>query len=463
MNGHVHFLGIGGKGLAPAAGLALQQGMTVTGTDLAANHRVHQLAAAGARITTGTNDLPALSPGAVLVSTPAAAPLDVPAWVRQRSRLEFVQDLLDHRLIESIAVAGSLGKSTAATLGLAILGATDLTAYIGADVPGLLCGSRWGTGRWAIVEACEYRDAYLALRPTAVIALNATENHQDHFGDGTAGMERSLVRFVTGSATGYRPDLLIAPGDLAHQLTQLATHTPMPAIRTVGFAQESWRIDIRSQDPNGTTFRLHARNTRAGDYRIPIPGRHLVFAAACWIVLAREFGLPHSDIHAGLAACRLPDRRMSVVHQGEDLVVVDDNARQPAQVERLLQALRQAHPGKRLHVLISPWGTRTKRDLMAWLAALTSADHVWVLPVGRNAADQDGIEDPNADRLLVGLLADLDVPGEVIDTPEPLLAALPSVGPVVVATAGYDASLPEFTAFHQALATAFPATPRPAR
>jgi UDP-N-acetylmuramate--alanine ligase len=49
----VHFSGIAGKGLAPAASLALQAGLRVTGHDLVENHRIPLLRDAGADITVG--------------------------------------------------------------------------------------------------------------------------------------------------------------------------------------------------------------------------------------------------------------------------------------------------------------------------------------------------------------------------------------------------------------------------
>ncbi|WP_340375984.1 Mur ligase domain-containing protein [Streptomyces sp. SS7] len=55
---HLHFNGLGGKGIAPATSLAHAAGMRVTGDDLVPNYRTRASAAEGIEVTLGTNTVP---------------------------------------------------------------------------------------------------------------------------------------------------------------------------------------------------------------------------------------------------------------------------------------------------------------------------------------------------------------------------------------------------------------------
>ncbi|MEV7869201.1 Mur ligase domain-containing protein [Streptomyces sp. NPDC088124] len=451
---HAHFNGLGGKGIAPAAVLAHQAGMRVTGDDLADNHRTTAFAAEGINVTLGTNTAP---PHAEYLVATGALPHQ-PGGPRRMARLEFVQHLLAAHDKKPIAVAGSLGKSTAAALLHRVLTPLAPSAYIGADVPGLLCGGQLAAGEWAVVEACEYQGAYRALVPEIVIALNLVQNHEDDFGPGTAGFERSLAGFLTDPPTP--PRLAVLPEDVAALLApRLAGHRSL-RVETVG-EDADWTIDITTADPTGTTFRLAQHGTHAGSWTVPAPGRHLVTAAACALVTSLHLGVTPADSAEALAGFRLPRRRMSTMHHDARLVLIDDNARQPGQAAALLQALRQAHPDRHLAIAVAPWGRKNQRDLAAWALGLSEADTVWVLPVGGTAVS--GGEAPNADTRLAELIrlegtaAYTVHPGGDLPLPPDRHA-----DGLVVATAGYDASLTTFSVLHDQTIAAFGANPAPA-
>ncbi|MGW1071557.1 Mur ligase domain-containing protein [Streptomyces sp. NPDC002537] len=450
---HVHFSGLGGKGIAPAASLAHQAGMRVTGDDLVPNHRTSALAAEGIAVTLGANVLP---DGAALHVASAALPPGQGDGPRRMARLEFVQHLFTAHRKRLIAVAGSLGKSTAATLLHRVLAPLAPSAYIGADVPGLLCGGQLAAGEWAVVEACEYQAAYRALSPEIVIALNLVQNHEDHFGPGTTGFERSLTGFLTDSPAPPRFAVL-TEGVAALLAPRLAAAGNRLKVETVG-EDADWSVDITSADPQGTSFRLAQHGTDAGTWTVPAPGRHLATAAACGLVTALHLGVSPADSAEALAGFRLPRRRMSTMHHDERLVLVDDNARQPGQAAALLQALRQAHPERHLVIAVAPWGRKNQRDLATWALGLSEADTVWVLPVGDAAVP--GGEAPDADVRLAELIrlqgtpAYAISPGGALPLPESRVA-----GPVVIATAGYDASLKTFSALHDQAIAVFGAEP----
>src|SRR5205085_10708406 len=84
-----------------------------------------------------------------------------------------------------IAVAGTHGKSTtSAMISYALLKCgADPSFVIGGTVPQLGGGSRSGTGRSFIAEACEYDHSFHNLFPKVAVITNIEEDHLDCYKD----------------------------------------------------------------------------------------------------------------------------------------------------------------------------------------------------------------------------------------------------------------------------------------
>jgi len=122
----------------------------------------------------------------------------------------------------------------------------------------------------------------------------------------------------------------------------------------------------------------------------------------------------------------------------------------------------QAHPSRHLIIAVAPWGRSNRRDLAAWALGLSDADTVWVLPVG-DAATPGG-EPPDSGSQLARQIRLHGVPAYVAAPGTHLPDLLPRARtsrPLLIATAGYDASMPAFTQLHAAAITAFASQPAP--
>lgn len=444
----IHISGIAGKGMAPAAGLALTGGKRVTGDDLVENHRIAPLRAAGAQITVGKNIDPPL--GSKLHVSSSLIPrgsINVP----QRSRLGFVNDLMHEAANATLAIAGSVGKSSAASIIWAAHRAIQPACYIGADVPGTLCGGLYATGTVAVVEADEYRDAYVDLAPERVILLNVTPNHGDHFGPGTTGFSRSFTNWV--KALNLKPEQVLLSSAAAAEVTAAGLPTPGTVVGDAPDTGAHWHIEVVSATPSSSVFAISRGKVR-DKFRVPLTGEHAVLAAAYGVVAARGAGLSDRDIQAGLDTSQLPWRRQSLVHEGSQVLVYDDNARLPEQFVVTIEGLRQRHPGYEIVAIISPWGRLNRRDIPAWATVGTYADVLVVLPVGDAGLSRGGVERDDADRQLVEATRALGGVAMTVSHWEEL--PRPTNGTVYL-TVGYDAQYTLFRRIHQYLQAQYPA------
>jgi UDP-N-acetylmuramate--alanine ligase len=185
-NMHIHLIGIGGSGISAIARVLLGRGFTISGSDQQANEITAALQEAGATIYQGHDA--ANVAGANLVVISSAIPENNPELTAAREanipvmkRSEFLGHLMADRI--GIAVAGTHGKTTTTGLLAHILMEADLdpTVIVGGILPSLGSNGRFGEGDYFVVEADEYDNMFLGLKPEVAIILNIEHDHPDIF------------------------------------------------------------------------------------------------------------------------------------------------------------------------------------------------------------------------------------------------------------------------------------------
>ncbi|HEV7432070.1 MAG TPA: UDP-N-acetylmuramate--L-alanine ligase, partial [Steroidobacteraceae bacterium] len=199
--GTIHFVGIGGSGMGGIAEVLLNLGYKVQGSDLKANPVTARLGELGARIDIGHR--PENVDGADVVVTSSAVASDNPevqtALARRVPvvpRAEMLGELMRFR--QSIAVAGTHGKTTTTSLVASVLaeGGVDPTFVIGGRLKSAGTNARLGTGRYLVAEADESDASFLHLQPTIAIVTNIDNDHLGTHGGDFARLCDSFVSFL---------------------------------------------------------------------------------------------------------------------------------------------------------------------------------------------------------------------------------------------------------------------------
>ena len=125
----IHFVGIGGVGMSGIAEVLLNQGFSVSGSDLGSNATTKRLKAAGARVFAGHAAEQVADADVVVTST--AVKEDNPEVLEAKARkipvvprAMMLAELM--RLRQGIAIAGTHGKTTTTSLVASILGEAGL-------------------------------------------------------------------------------------------------------------------------------------------------------------------------------------------------------------------------------------------------------------------------------------------------------------------------------------------------
>ena len=380
--GPIHFMGVGGAGMAPLAEMVLRSGAAVTGCDLVASRAAAALEELGMRFTRGHDPSHVEGVAAVVVTSAvprghpelaAARAAGVPVLKRAEALGQWVNDG------RVAGIAGTHGKTTTTAMATHVLEEADIdpTGVVGGEVSAWGGNLRPGSSDVFVVEADEFDRSFLTLRPDVAVVTNLEADHLDIYHD-LHGVRSSFASFVDRLAPG---GTLWVCGDdpgaarigvLCGGRTRSYGLAPGAQLRAVA---------VRVHGA-GSTFTLLEDGARAGEFTVAAPGVHNVRNALAAAGVGRTFGAGWDAVRAGLAAFRGVGRRYEILGEAAGVHVVDDYAHHPTEIAATLAATRAAHPDRRIVAVFQPHlYTRTRDFHREFGRALAAADRVWVTDV----------------------------------------------------------------------------------
>lgn len=379
-----HLVGIAGSGMRSLAGLLLDAGWTLTGSDVSPRG-IETLAARGVAVSAGHAESH-LPDNAALVIRSDAIPDDNPevvsayfrgvpvysyfetlAWITGRKRV--------------VAVAGTHGKSTTAAMTAAILveAGLDPTAVFGATPMGATFGSRLGHSSWAVVEACEYRANFLHFQPEKAVILGVEADHFDHYESLPqlqAAFEQFALRVRSHGSLLVRYECSRAREAAAAALAE---------VETFGWDERAtWSARELRSTAGRYRFALYRRQRRLGEIQLQTPGRHNVLNALAAAALAARCGAATPSIERALTEYPGLARRMEQIGNPGGVELWDDYAHHPTEVTAALQTVRETYPERRVYCVFQPHqASRTAHLLDELAASLENSDRTYIAEIFR--------------------------------------------------------------------------------
>lgn len=381
----MHFVGIGGAGMAPLAEMLLLAGGRVTGCQDHVNAAARLLRRHGAVVTEG-HDAAHVADAVAVVMT-AAVPDDHPEIAAARARgIPVVKRARALGAIVNrgtvVGIAGTHGKTTTTTLTTTVLAAAGLdpTGFVGAHVPSWGGNLRRGGDRVYVVEADEYDRSFHQLHPTVAVITTLEADHLDIYGSLEA-VEEAFLHYVDSVPA----DGMIACCADDHGAARLANrlHGGPERVMTYGLnAGSMLRAEDIVSDGAVTRFTVRERGTVLGTARLAAPGNHNVRNALAAVAVARRFGVDWATIERGLADYAGVDRRFERVGEAGGVLFVDDYAHHPTELEATLKAARSSYPDRRLVAVFQPHLYSRTRDFAGEFGrALAAADVAFLTDV----------------------------------------------------------------------------------
>jgi UDP-N-acetylenolpyruvoylglucosamine reductase len=333
MSQKIHFVGIGGSGISGVAALAERSGFTVTGCDL------EESSAYGTHIVKGHSPSH-IKDTELVITSPAlfyaqGKNPEIEA-ARKTGKLMTWQKFVSEQLTGNkkvICIAGTHGKSTTTAMAGKMLtdAGLDPMVVIGANVPEWGGNSRYGEGKYLIIEADEFNDNFLNYHPDIIVLTNIEFDHPDYFKD---------ERHVRNSFDKFIKNL------------------------------KGEKILITQKDSVNKKFNLK------------VFGEHNQSNANLVFALGRKLGIKDDEIVRSLKDFAGLGRRMELIADRSGVKFFDDYAHHPTAIKTTIGGLRAEFPASRIWAINEPHGyKRTKALLKNYEGVFDSADKVIIGPI----------------------------------------------------------------------------------
>ncbi|GEN27537.1 UDP-N-acetylmuramate--L-alanine ligase [Halovibrio variabilis] len=386
----LHFVGIGGAGMCGIAEVLVNQGYTVSGSDMKASAVVERLRQCGVCVTIGHAEAHVEGADVVVVSSAIDETNPEIRWAHEHRvpvvrRAEMLAELMRFR--HGIAVAGTHGKTTTTSLTATLLaeGGLDPTFVIGGKLTSAGANARLGEGDYLVAEADESDASFLHLQPMVSIVTNIDADHMATYGGDFERLKSTFIEFLHnlpfyGLAVLCidDPHVRVLCEQVKRQFVTYGFDSDAD-YRIVGFTQRGGEVSFTALRPAGAA---------PLNVRLAMPGRHNALNAMAAIVVATDAGVSDSAILSGLAGFAGVGRRFQVhghfpAPKGDgDIMLVDDYGHHPREVDMIIQAIRAGWPERRLVMLYQPHRYTRTRDLYEdFVRVLSQVDTLVLLDV----------------------------------------------------------------------------------
>ncbi len=379
----VHIVGIGGIGMSGIALILKDRGFDVQGSDIKEGIMVKKLRDKGIRVFIGhrTENVEGAD---VLIHSSAVRENNPEIKEAKRRgipvipRSDVLADIM--KLTESIAVAGTHGKTTTSSMISRILYGAGLkpTILVGGSLS-FLGGYNavQGEGKWLVAEADESDGTFLKLNPTLSVITNIDADHLDYYGS-LENIKEAFLEFA--NRTSFYGKLFAC---IDCENTRDIYRKVYKRKNSFGLSKDA---DFQAKDITplglGTVFEVLYREKKLGRVKLNVPGRHNVVNALGAVAVSLEVGIPFNEIAQGLEEFRNAKRRMELKGSYNGITFFDDYGHHPTEIEASYRAIKEAFPDRRIVILFQPHRyTRTAALWKEFVRVLKGIDNLYICDI----------------------------------------------------------------------------------
>ncbi|MFL2983554.1 MAG: UDP-N-acetylmuramate--L-alanine ligase [Candidatus Neomarinimicrobiota bacterium] len=380
---HIFFVGIGGIGMSGIAELLLNLGFKISGSDINENENVKRLQNLNQNIKIGHDPINISSDIDLLVYSSAVS-IENPEIIRARQknipiirRAEMLGELISLKET-SIAVGGTHGKTTTSSMIGTILSwaKKDPTLVVGGLVHNLDTNSKLGSGNIIVVEADEFDRSFLALKPTIAVVTNIELEHTDCYKN-LDDLQNAFIQFC--KSVPFYGEIIVCIDSPVVQNIIKKIERP---IITYGRSRDAaYRAkNLRFQE-NKSTYSVFRAEECLGDIEINAPGEHNILNSLAAVILGLEMGLSFKTIKSGIKSYNGVRRRFDIKGNYNNILVIDDYAHHPTEVEATLKSAKSGWDRRIVAVFQPHLFTRTRDFFKEFANALNLADMIFITDI----------------------------------------------------------------------------------
>jgi UDP-N-acetylmuramate--alanine ligase len=340
---HIHLVGIGGIGMSAIASLLLKKGINISGSDVKESQLIASLKKLGAKIYIGHNkDNLALEIDTLVYSS--AIKQDNPELIEAKrrglnvfKRAEILSYLMQGK--KTITVTGAHGKTTTTSLIALMLYEANLhpTVAIGGLIRNFSVNAWMGDGDYFVAEADESDGSFLNYTPDYSIITNIDKEHLDYYGN-FKSLLNAFAKFISLLKKGGL--LIVSFRD--KNLLNLAKRSGKK-FKTFGLTDKAdiWASNINMRQ-FGCEFDCFLAKAKMGRISSPLIGEHNITNCLAVILLGLELGIDFEIIKKAISSFQGTKRRQELKFKNPELIVIDDYAHHPTEIQATLKAIKQS-------------------------------------------------------------------------------------------------------------------------
>jgi len=264
-------------------------------------------------------------------------------------------------------------------------GGLDPTVIVGGRVRSIGTGAKMGSGEYLVAEADEFDRSFLRLTPSIAVVTTIESEHLDCYRD-LEEIKEAFVLFCN-KVPFYGVSILCGDDE--------AILSILPRLErgrvTYGTGAN---VDLRAAEVyfSGSSSRYTALwgGEKLGTVTLQIPGLHNVKNSLAALLTGLELEIPFPRMAAALEAFTGVHRRFEIKGEAGGVMVVDDYAHHPTEIEASLRGAREGWNRRIIAVFQPHLYSRTRSFHQEFGRAFHDADVLFVTDV--YPAREDPIE-----------------------------------------------------------------------
>lgn len=371
---NVYFIGVGGIGMSAIARYFSMNGKNVCGYDKTPSPITKSLEEVGVEIhfEDSVKNIPLsfLEKEKTLVVYTPAIPKEhqeLSYFIRNEfvilKRAEILGEITRNTFC--LGVAGTHGKTTTSSILGHIMQKEKATSFLGGIAENYSSNLILGEDKVSVVEADEFDRSFLKLSPNIACVTSMDADHLDIYGENEALQQsfRDFANKVSGT-------LIVAKGIPLDGVTYGVNEEADYKAYNVKVATGKYIFDVQTPTSEIKNIEFH------------LPGKHNMMNALAALAMADVYGVSLKDIKEQLKTFRGVKRRFSYKIKTDDLVLIDDYAHHPTEINAVEHSIREMYPKDKVLVVFQPHlFSRTNDFVDDFAKALSKFDEVLLLDI----------------------------------------------------------------------------------
>lgn len=390
--GNYHFIAIGGIGMSGLAKYLLEEGHTVTGSDIQDSKYIDGIRKLGARINIGHKAENVPEGATVVVST--AIRENNPELIKAKElglKIYHRSDLLEeiaHTAQNNgkcfIGFSGTHGKTTTSGLASYVLEKSgyEPAFIVGGILPDIHTNAQHKGGKFFTAELDESDGTIVKYSPDILVINNLEPDHLDFYKNGMP----DLVKTFNTAISKAKKVIVNIDNEGVNQLSG--------NFITYGFNKADYTAQNIEYTKEGTSFDIFYQDSVLTHIFTPLSGEHNVYNNLAVAAALNEAGVDLNKTKDAFGTFSGMGRRFQKVCELKGFEVYDDYAHHPTEIKATLDAASKKFGKENIVAVFQPHRyTRLKSLWNDFKSAFENAGRIIVTDV--YAASEDEIEGVN--------------------------------------------------------------------